>query len=265
MPPPELTDELLMAFADEVLDPETAAHIAAAAADDPAVAARVALFRRTGTVLRDAAAARPAGPVPPALEDRVRDALARARAEETARQDAVASVGPDDSVVIPFRKRRMVPFPAMAAAASIALAVGLGAGFLAGRAPATDPAASPGAFAALDTGLRAALDTLPAGDRRALDGGGEIAVIASFRAAGGHLCREVEIDRPGGDTLVSVACHDDEGWALRFAVAAPGQDDTGYAPASSLDALDAYLRATGAGAPLDPDAETEALNLLSRR
>jgi hypothetical protein len=60
---------------------------------------------------------------------------------------------------------------------------------------------------------------------------------------------------------VAVACHGGGAWDVPFTVAA-GQADGGYAPASSLEALDAYLAAVGAGPPLEPAAEREALSAV---
>ena len=61
--------------------------------------------------------------------------------------------------------------------------------------------------------------------------------------------------------MVSVACRSEEQWQVRFTVAAAGADD-GYAPASSLEALDAYLSAIGAGEPLSVDNEQTVLTTL---
>ena len=47
-------------------------------------------------------------------------------------------------------------------------------------------------------------------------------------------------------------------WQTRLAVARPEGGD-GYAPASSLETVDAFLTSIGAGQPLDADAEKKAL------
>lgn len=88
--------------------------------------------------------------------------------------------------------------------------------------------------------------------------GGEIEAIASFRNAEGEVCREIELARGGGETVVSVACRAEDGWRSRFAVVT-GAGGTGFAPASSLDTLDTYLGAIGAGAPLSLEDEAAAL------
>jgi surface antigen len=90
-------------------------------------------------------------------------------------------------------------------------------------------------------------------------GGTVFAAIATFRDGSDQLCREFEYGRDGGDTVVAVACHADETWSVRFAVATAAAGGTGYVPASSLDALDGWLAAVEAGAPLSNDEEAAAL------
>ncbi|MEM9107199.1 MAG: anti-sigma factor, partial [Pseudomonadota bacterium] len=82
--------------------------------------------------------------------------------------------------------------------------------------------------------------------------------IASYRDAVETLCREFEVDRTDNSTIVAVACRADTQWEYRFTVVA-GQTNSGYAPASSLEALDAYLNAVGASDPLSPEDEAAAL------
>lgn len=243
----EFGDEMLMAYADGELDADTARAIADAAAADPALARRIAMFARTRDVLNDAARARPLEPVSPALDARVRDILRAARPDP-------------DAAVVPFR-RRAASAPAyrpMAAAAALALAVGIAGGFVVSRSlDAGDPGGT-GIAALMAPGVAEALDTLASGERGAV-AGGDIATIASFLNADGELCREFELERADRDTVVSVACRTDTGWQARLAIAVPAADDTGYAPASALGTLDAYLGAIGAGAPLSPEDEAAAL------
>ena len=92
-------------------------------------------------------------------------------------------------------------------------------------------------------------------------------LIASFRNGDGQLCREFEFDRPGRQTIVSVACHpgssDAGSWSTQLAVLAPPSEGSGYAPASSLETLDAYLGAIHAGPPMSDDDEAVALSQLN--
>ncbi len=243
-----IDDELLMAYADGELDGPEAARIEAALRDDPAIAERLSLFTGTRKALREAATIRRAEPMPEHV-------LARARAAIEAGQGEV------DPNVVPLRRpERRTLFRPAAIAAAIALA-----GFLGGYLLSPDAADGPeGALrvSILDMpGLAEALERVPAGDRVDL-GSGEIAVVASFRDADGTLCREFELDTADAMTVVSVACRMEQGWDPRLAIVAEADDGTQYAPASSLETLDAYLGAIGAGPPLSPEEEAAALEAL---
>src|SRR5690606_6311285 len=228
----EFTDEILMAYADGQLDRETAAHVQAAASADPALQARIAGFQATGDALARLATARQAAPVPETLQARVQQAMASARdsAAQEAKQSAAAKV-------LPFVRRgkpedapvpRRFAFVPMALAASLALVIGLGAGLALDGEPAADAWF---ATAALESaGIAGRLSTLPAGQEGDVPGG-QMTVLASFKDGSGALCREFELKRPG-QALVSVACHGEPGWEMRFAAAAGGAE--GYAPASSV-------------------------------
>jgi hypothetical protein len=238
----EISDETLMALADGELEPAESARVRAAVAADPALARRYALFSRTGELLAQAAAARrTAEPDPLAAGLRAR--LEAARVQPSA-----------PATVVPLRR----PPPAyrpMAIAAGLALAVGLGGGWLAGLSLRDGDGGL--RMAALPApALSEALSRLPSGGRQAIPEG-EVTLVASFRNGDGELCREFELAEPAGPTVVSVACRAGDGWQTRFAVLA-GTADGGYAPASSLDALDAYLGAIGVGAPLSPEEEAAA-------
>ena len=122
-----------------------------------------------------------------------------------------------------------------------------------------DPAPS---LALLDApGIGDALDRLPAGSR-GIAGDGEVEIISSFLTDDGAFCREFEFDRAAGGSIVSIACREDAAWTARFAMVTQGADDTGYAPASALATLDAFLSTIGAGQPLS--AEEEAARLSAR-
>ena len=84
-------------------------------------------------------------------------------------------------------------------------------------------------------------------------------IISSFLTDTGAFCREFEYDRAGGGSIVSVACREDGAWAARFAVVTQDADAPGYAPASALATLDAFLATIGAGQPLSTEDEAERL------
>jgi hypothetical protein len=242
-----LSDEILMAYADGELDAAMLAQVTAAVAADPALAARVAVFVQSREAVAAAFARPPAAPVPDPIADRIR-ALAAAQAQ-----------APTGDNVVTLAPRRQVPFWQLPLAASIALIAGLAAGQFAWRSPEAI-----GLQSAIlsDRNLFPALEALPSGRREALTSGAEVALIASFRDGDGRLCREFEYDLPSGVTTVAVACRaeagSEAGWQVKLAIAADAGSE-GYAPASSLDALDAWLVATGTEAPMTPEQEAEAL------
>jgi len=260
-----VTDEMLMAFADAALDAEQAQMVALAIADDPALAARVEVFRQTRVV----ASAVPLPPVPDALRERVLQMAARhaqAAAPEPAPEPApapapAASPAPQPlSNVVPLAARRpRAPLWQPALAASIALAIGLGIGAFGFG----EPGGMLHVAALDDAAIVENLGSVASGNRVTLPSGGLMTVVASFADGDGALCREFEHDRPDGRTLVSVACNAAGAWDVRLAVDTAAAGSDGYAPASSLDTLDAYLSAIEAGAPLDPAAEAEALATLN--
>lgn len=255
----EFDDATLMAFADGELDPALAARVAAVVAQDPAAAARVALFRDTRAVLRDAAA-RPLDPLPDALMARVRAAL-----------DKAGTAAPAPARVVPLAAHRPHRVPAMALAASLALAIGAAGGFLLARGPGAPPGSPMGpgggapvpALAALGAAdVAAALSSAASGEVRAV-AAGELVPVATFLSGTGETCREFTLAGAGGDTVTAVACHGGDGWDLRLAMVAEAAGD-GYAPASAPEVLDSYFAATEAGAPLSPEDEAAALAGLAR-
>lgn len=243
MAPPAYDDETLMAFTDGVLDEETSMRIEAALEQDPGLAERIAALAESRRAVRDLYAPLAERAVP---------------AEMVARIEAMAAAAerPGATVVDLAARRARRPafgrFAPAAIAASLAALLAAPAGYLAGRGEAPERIAVGSSVPAAVASL---LDGLPSGERRTLEGTGEIRTIATFRSADGALCREFEVD--GSSAFVTVACREDEAWRVAFAVEAPLAD--GYAPAGALQALDAYLQAVSAGAPMSADEERAAL------
>lgn len=260
---PPLSDETLMAYADGELDADGVATVEAAIQADPEIADRVALFDLSRQKLTDGLGE--AESVPAALLASVKAMAAKHEAENQHDRPSEPSViafpaRAEPPQATPRATQRVTPGWQLPLAASIALLAGLAVGpFLPWSG---DDTTSQIAMTGLDTpGLTAALTSVASGQRIVLEDGSELEAIASFEDGAGTLCREFELDQPSGQTLVSVACHQNEAWSLRFAVAA-GQNNDGYAPASSLEALDGYLTAIEAGEPLGLEAEADALSAL---
>ncbi len=244
----EFDDPTLMAFADGALEPEAARRVAEAARDDPAMAGRIEMFRKTGALLGDLAASRREEPLPESLVAGVDAAFARHR-QRAAPGGKVAAFAP----------ARAPAWRPAALAASIALVVGIGGGILATLSvPRAEAPASEG-FALLDAPeIAVALGTLASGERDPV-AGGEIVIVSSFLADGNVFCREFEIAVAAGETIVSVACREEGRWTPRFAVLTGSAAGAAYAPASALEPLDAFLSSIGAGRPLPAGQEADRL------
>lgn len=228
----QFNDEILMAFADGELDAPEAAEIARLIAADPALAARVDLFRQTRAALTVPA---DAGDAPPSPVDAA--LIARIRAA------AVPDARPATGLLARAMPANRNWQPAAIAAALALVLVAAGWLGLSSRAPS----------GGMDGALVAALDSVPSGES---DVGGQFTAIASFVIADGTLCREYETH--GTAPRIGFACHGPDGWQDRFSVALSADPAPGYIPASAeIEGLDAFLADAGAGAPLT-DAEEQA-------
>jgi anti-sigma factor RsiW len=253
-------DEMLMRFADGELDAEEMAVIEKAMETDDNLVARVAMFIETKAQAQAALKPLLDEPVPEKLKAAVEGMIAAKRAE-----DAKAAAKP--ATVVPFEARKAAARPAarqwtLPLAASIAAVIGGLAGYWAAGGSAPQPGGLSVA-GVVDGAIGEALETVPAGQELALADGGRFRAIATFRDDADDICREFELDSADRSTVVSVACNSDGAWRVSFAVAAPG-DTGGYAPASSTEALDAYLSAIEAGEPLSAEDEADALAEVHR-
>ncbi|MFN4202817.1 MAG: anti-sigma factor family protein [Tabrizicola sp.] len=245
-----IDDERLMAYADGALPPDEAAEIERLIAADEELAAKVAVFADSRALVKRALGAAP--PVPDSLADTIR---AMAAADAARRQAPSGSA----QVIDLAARRRTVPFWQLPLAASVAMAVGVLGGWL-GK---PEGMGADGLAVAIvdEAALIEALNGVKSGESRKIAEDVEFTAVASFRDGAGQLCREFRQDRAGGDPVVAVACHTDAAWTVRLAMATPASG-TGYAPASSLDTLDAWLATVEAGAPMSDDEEAAALASL---
>lgn len=250
------SDEILMRYADGELDAATVAAVDEALASDDTLAERLGVFMETRAALAKAYGPLLDEPVPAALKDKVRAMVESHRATKTA--DNVVAFHPAGKKAA-GRARWMLPL----AASLVAAVIGGAVGYIA--ADGGSPAGEGIQLAGLNQpGLRHALANVVSGAETPLAGTGtRFRAIATFRDSAGTLCREFELDGSDRSTLIAVACQGDPGWRVTFAVAAPGNDD-GYAPASSAEALDAYLGAIEAAPPMSVEEENGALEELRR-
>jgi hypothetical protein len=219
--------ELLMAYADDALDPLTAKRVERAIAADPTLAEEVARHRRLRATLAQNYA--------PIADEPVPDRLA-----------ALLT-----SNVVPMRAPRpasrfAVPHWRSVAAMAACLVVGV----LVGREVDQGPIATKG------NGLYAAGTLAHALDDQASGGSGPVRVAVSFRASDNGFCRVFQSTQADG-----IACRDPKGWALRRTMpGTPPATNGGYAQAESSDAeLMAAAQNMMADMPLDAAGEKAAI------
>lgn len=220
--------ELLMAYADDALDPLTAKRLERAIAADLALAEEVARHRRLKAKLGAAYA--------PIMDDPVPDRL--------------AAMLTSNVVQMPRRQ----PRPSRVSSAwrsAAAMAACLVVGVLVGRG------VQPGVpVTATDHGLYAAGSLAEALDDQASGTGGPVRIAVSFRAQDNGFCRVFQSAEADG-----IACRDPKGWALRRTMpgSTPGAG-TGYVQAGSSDAeLMAAAQNMMADMPLDAAGEKKAI------
>ncbi|MFM5925290.1 MAG: anti-sigma factor family protein [Novosphingobium sp.] len=222
-----VTPEDLARYADGECDEVSAARIARAVAQDPALAAQLEQLQS----LRSLLAAR----FDPVLAEPVPDRITRPL------HDAAKVV--DLSAVREARSRwferpaiRYVAGPAIAAALVIAVMVGRsGTGIAEGYA---------------DSQLAAALDGTLTGEVAA----GGTRPLLSFRDQAGQACRAW-----AGQTGGGIACRDAKGWKIRTTGQATGGSGTAYQQAGSGDAaIMAAAQNLASGPAMDRAAEEAA-------
>lgn len=248
------SDETLMAFADGELSPDEAAAVEQAMETDEALALKVAGFLESRLQSQKALKA--------LLDEPVPDALSKSVQEMVDRQDAEAG---DNVVAFPAKPQGTAtgtPRWALPLAASVALVAGALGGFIAGQSGGD----APGDLKMADLSQPAitqALTTVASGKETSLGRNERFRAIATYKDESGALCREFEVDHADKSTVVAVACRIQKTWQVQFTVVA-AQNSKGYAPASSHEALNAYLSAVGAGEPMSEETEQSALEALRK-
>lgn len=253
-------DETLMAFADGELDEVTAARVAAALADDPALAANVEMFRASRRHVGEALGPLLREPVPPGLSLSVAAMIERDReAQGRARNEGHGEVV---SIANERVRRRRAPAWLIPAAAAITLMVGGSGGFLLGTML---PQAVPSEFASIDDpAIIQALSEIPSGEPVNMPGTGRIfESVLSFQLEDGTLCREYRVKGPDVKGVISIACREEDNWRTHLLMAATRLEE-GFEPAGSAETIDAYLASIHAGSPLDRPAEDAALKSVRR-
>lgn len=217
------TDEQLMAFADGEASTDT--ELAAAVRSDPALAARVARFTASRSLLKTQFAPLLDAPVPPQLLALLRE--------------------PATATGLPLRTRPVTRHVVRRRAAwSFALAASLllGIGLFGGRLwPQPDA-------------LGTALEQLASGDARSSDGV-EIVALSTLVDAEGRYCREYERSSAEGSSR-GLACRSEAGRWSEQALPAIASSSGGYQQAGA-DAVDAALALHARR--LSPDEEAQRI------
>jgi negative regulator of sigma E activity len=266
-----ISDETLSAFLDGELPEAERARVAAALANDAALAARFAQLERAEAALKGAwpvrEAALPAG-ITTAMDQLVAAQAARSAA---ASQGKVVSLDARraQSAAQPAPGSPRAQWQRWSLAASILAVVGAGLVFLGQQQPGSAQFAfTPAAGATLQAShpLAATLSETASGTTRDWPGaatrGGTVYPVLSFRDGAGALCREFEV-ADGKAVSVGVACRRDAGWNVEAIATVPGRSaaSEGYVPASGdvpaavADAIDRLMQ----GEALDAAAEAAAL------
>jgi len=235
-----IDDETLMALADGEIDDDKARRLHALISVDPELSARFTLFTQSSQWVKKAALADAGAAVAPEFIDHIRE--------------LAATTAPEAENVVPM-SHTGTRWQPMAMAASLALVVGLSVGLvLARNSPDTPETGIP----VVTADLQDQLGTLPSGTQSVLPDGRQVSMVSSFTDGAGAFCREYETAALNGTSYVNVACRDGSDWTLRLSVATAAVA-TGYAPASSLETLDAFYTATSASQPLSAEAERDFL------
>ncbi len=247
------SDETLMAFADGELSPDEQAAVERAMETDEALALKVAGFLESRIQSQTA--------LKPLLDEAVPDALSKSV------QGLVDQQAADEANVVAFPGKRQAaamgtPRWALPMAASVALVAGALGGYLAGLSESGSPSGLKMADLS-QPAITQALTTVASGKETSLGSSERFRAIATFKDDSGDLCREFEVDHADKSTVVAVACHVEKTWQVQFTVVA-AQNSQGYAPASSHEALNAYLSAVGVSEPMSEESEKSALEALRK-
>lgn len=230
------SEETLMAYADEQLDPQGRAQVEAAMAADPLLADKVSQHRALRARLRRTFDRVLEEPVPERL-------LSCARTAPTLQ---------GRSNVIPLRRKRQPARWSWAQAGTVAAALllGLVAGQMLPRSSDTEPItrASDGTLLAGST-LAHALSSQLGGQHS-----GPVQIGVSFRSRSGHYCRTFALQ----SLLTGLACREEAGWRVRVlaeeALQAPDDREGAALPSRITQAVQDQL----AIEPLDAQGEAVA-------
>jgi hypothetical protein len=261
-----ITDEDLVALADNELPAAEAADLRAALANDADAAERFAIFAETRMLL-----SRP-GRDDKQVSDALRSAILRADAESSRKESR--SIGPGKASFGHPSRHRSLPRSSrnglgargwqMPMAAALLLSLGGLSGYLIGQHQRDGNTAIGSAMMTVpgaDRALSRLLDTAVSGSEASItDQAGEelrIVVLSTHRLGDGTFCREFEIKRRQ-ESLLGASCRRDNAWRTEIAVMRDRPSE-GLAPASSSAVVDDHLNTIGSEGALSPEGERAAM------
>jgi len=274
----EVTDELLMAYADGALSPLARAKIEAFLQGDPEARRRVEMFRATGTPLSQLYGRPMAEQVPAYLKEFVLNYPLEAETPKAQSQKAGPARWLDG---VKERTRHFTtnlaewlgsPAPAarwqLAAASAALLALGVGAGaFLHGDSSSGDLVAFNDGHIYASGPLNEVLEKGLSGRDKRIGGvrGEGVTMRASltFKSKQNTYCREYEIATKADSGFVGLGCRGSDGkWALEMHLPASSSAKGGVKTAAAADnaALDAIVDRMIDGDAFGEQQETAAIS-----
>jgi surface antigen len=239
-----LTDEILMAYADSVLDKDTAARVEVLLHQDPEARRLVDIYRITGTPISNVFEAKLEEPVPAHLVNFVLEYGAEKPASPANRWTGKLMAFRD--WLVPQTQAVSWQF---AAASAAALVVGTGAGWVLHGALTEGPdqrelaAMTQGQILAKGS-LQEIFDSTPSGQDVRIAGwvrdSTVIRVDFTFKNTSGGYCREYQMAVPGSGNFAGLACRSANGpWAVEMHLPQGGKADSPViaGPVKMLDPL----------------------------
>ncbi len=240
----DVSDEMLMAYADGELSAAERRQVEACLAADPAASQRLEIFAGTRGLLREALGGAASEPIPDRLLDAVLG-VASTAVMPAIRRGSVAQpslLSQIRSFLLP-----LTPAHAVGAAAALVLAFGVDSATrqmgLSGATSAPLVSSSGGKLFAQGP-LQQVLDGTPSGTAAAFGAGaeaGSIKALMTFKRQDGQPCRIYELDHASGGAANGVSCRTPAGqWSLEVhsgiaaAKSKPGQVVPASGPASPI-------------------------------
>jgi anti-sigma factor RsiW len=263
----DVSDEMLMAYADGELSAAERRQVEACLARDPAASRRLEIFAGTPGLLREAFGGAASEPIPDRLLDTILGVVPAAVAVPVRRAtvEQPSFLSQLRSFLLP-----LTPAHAVGAAAALVLAFGIdGATRQMGlRGPGTEPlvVANGGKLFAQGP-LQQVLDGAPSGTAVAFGSGagaGSIKAVMTFKRQDGQPCRIYELDQASSGAANGVGCRNVAGqWALEVhsgiaaAKSKPGQVVPAAGPASPV--VDAAVDRMISGDAFGPEEEAKLI------